>query len=214
MKKSCEIEAICLTTFSMVSASVSHEIKNCLAIINESAGLLDDLAVMAGEEGELPAGRVKNSAQAVMNQVKRANTIMKQLNRFAHSGDSPRGSGELTDLLELVAGLVNRQAAMNSVELQVNCPAPISLDTYLLPLESLIYHSLRNCCQAVSSGSSITLEGNENNGTIRVWLTSGKSMPDVPFTHQQEILADHLGGRLEHDNRGLCISFPAVHGEG
>lgn len=37
-------ETACITTFSKVTATISHEIKNALSIINENAGLLVDLA--------------------------------------------------------------------------------------------------------------------------------------------------------------------------
>ncbi len=36
-----------LQCFGSISASISHELKNALAIINENAGLLEDLSFMA-----------------------------------------------------------------------------------------------------------------------------------------------------------------------
>ena len=35
-----------LTFYSRVSASISHELKNSLAVINESAGFLEDIVLM------------------------------------------------------------------------------------------------------------------------------------------------------------------------
>ena len=43
-----------LQFFGRVSASISHELKNVLAIINENAGLLEDFTLM-GDRG-IPTG--------------------------------------------------------------------------------------------------------------------------------------------------------------
>ena len=42
-----------LQFFGKMTASISHEIKNVLAIINENAGLLEDLALMADRGAEI-----------------------------------------------------------------------------------------------------------------------------------------------------------------
>jgi len=45
-----------LRFFGKIVASISHEIKNVMAIINEKAGLIKDLTLMAekGVESDLP----------------------------------------------------------------------------------------------------------------------------------------------------------------
>ncbi len=42
-----------LRFFGMINASISHEIKNVLAIISESAGLMEDLLLLAQKGGGL-----------------------------------------------------------------------------------------------------------------------------------------------------------------
>ncbi len=59
MKNTYEVDALCVEVFSRISAAVSHEIKNTLSIINENAGLLSDLALMAGEDGGVPTGHLQ-----------------------------------------------------------------------------------------------------------------------------------------------------------
>jgi len=48
-----------LQFFGKMTASISHEIKNVLAIINENAGLLEDLALMADGGAEIEPQRLK-----------------------------------------------------------------------------------------------------------------------------------------------------------
>ncbi|MGD8291766.1 MAG: sensor histidine kinase, partial [Desulfobacterales bacterium] len=78
-----------LQFFGRISASVSHELKNVLAIVNENAGLLEDLACMANRGKPIDPSRLIKMADAVKKQVGRADEILKNMNRFAHSIDQP-----------------------------------------------------------------------------------------------------------------------------
>jgi len=73
--------------FGRMSASISHEIKNVLAIINENAGLLDDFALMAEKGMPLDPRRLGKVAESLMKQVRRADAIVRNMNKFAHSVD-------------------------------------------------------------------------------------------------------------------------------
>ena len=48
-----------LQFFGRISASISHELKNVLAIINENAGLLEDLTSMADRGKPIDSARLK-----------------------------------------------------------------------------------------------------------------------------------------------------------
>ena len=76
-----------LQFFGQISASISHELKNVLGIINENAGLLEDLTFMADRGVPLDPVRLKAMAESVKKQVGRANAIIGNMNRFAHSAD-------------------------------------------------------------------------------------------------------------------------------
>ena len=79
----------CVLVFAKISAAISHEIKNTLSIINENAGLLEDYAQMVEHSGGgVAVERVRAVTQTIAKQVDRSNTIMKNLNRFAHSADT------------------------------------------------------------------------------------------------------------------------------
>ncbi|MBW2430934.1 MAG: sensor histidine kinase, partial [Deltaproteobacteria bacterium] len=47
-----------LQFFSQISASISHEIKNVLAIINENAGLMEDFTLMEDRGIPIDAARL------------------------------------------------------------------------------------------------------------------------------------------------------------
>ena len=107
-----------LQFFGKMTASISHEIKNVLAIINENAGLLEDFALMADQGATIEPQRLKNMSQTVMKQVSRADAITKNMNRLAHSIDESVKTVDLNDMLELLVALSNRFASMRGVEVQ------------------------------------------------------------------------------------------------
>ncbi len=68
--------------FGTLAAAMTHDMKNFLAIVNENAGLLADLAVRAQHPGvpidPLKAGTI---SEKIGKQVARADTLMKRFNR-------------------------------------------------------------------------------------------------------------------------------------
>ncbi len=107
-----------LQFFGKMSASISHEIKNVLAIINENAGLLEDFTLMAEKGRPVDMERFKTVAGKIRGQVGRADGIVKNLNRFAHSADHFSGEIDLNESLGFVVALSERFAAMAGVSFE------------------------------------------------------------------------------------------------
>jgi C4-dicarboxylate-specific signal transduction histidine kinase len=112
-----------LQFFGRISASISHEIKNVLAIVNENAGLLEDLTLMADRGKPIDPARLKLMAATVKKQIGRADGIIQNMNRFAHSIDQPIKTVELNPTLELTIALTARFAAMRGVRVDLQLPA-------------------------------------------------------------------------------------------
>lgn len=204
-------DRICVQVFAKISAAISHEIKNTLSIINENAGLLDDYAQMAEQTGSLPIDRVLNITSAIAKQVDRSNIIMKNLNRYAHSGDTSLAHADLKDTLSLVAALSSRQAAMKEINVTVDCLEDISIFTHLMPLESLIYLTLLSLFEDCEAGTTLTVHGIEKQDNITVCFTIQeekiiqRNYPD----DDQQLLAELVSGSYRYEKNQLSITFPA-----
>jgi signal transduction histidine kinase len=123
--KSIEWEQLCLSElffFGKMTASVSHEIKNKLAIIKEQSGLASDLFAMAERGRDLDAAKIKNLVERMAVNVDAIDEIVKRLSRFAHSVDEPRRTFDVGELSLLLVGLCQRFAAMKKVRLTVSEP--------------------------------------------------------------------------------------------
>lgn len=212
MEKS-NTDRICVQVFAKISASISHEIKNTLSIINENAGLLEDFAQMTEEGGGVSPERILSATKTIAKQVDRSNTIMKDLNRFAHSADTCLAHGNLEGTLSLVMALTNRQAAMKNITMTLDCPPDITLSTYLSLFESLIYLTLLTLFENSEEGSILSIKAIVEKENITVCFKI-KNKDDLSLStypdDDQKLLADQVGASIRRGNNQLLLTFPAV----
>jgi signal transduction histidine kinase len=147
-----------LLFFGKVSASISHEMKNVLAIINENAGLLEDLTFAARKGSPIDPERLDRMAGNLTKQIHRADAILKNMSSFAHSVDQFSAQVDLHELAGLVANLAGRPAAMRKVILEtVQPPEPVHLTTNPFLLENLVWLCLEYAVSVTSAGLTLTL---------------------------------------------------------
>jgi len=165
-----------LQFFGEMSASLSHEIKNVLAIINEDAGLLGDYGVLAEKGRSLDPGRIKALAAKIGDHVRRADGLVKNLNRLAHSVKEPVGSIDLGETLAFVVSLAGRLASHRGVRLLVESPSgPVTVARNPFILHNLLWICLSFAMRAVGKGKSIGLvaEGGDSGASIRFTRLEG-----------------------------------------
>ena len=205
-------DSVCIQAFAKVSASISHEIKNTMSIINENAGLLDDLVVMGGGEG-VSSERVKAAADTIARQVSRTNAMMTHLNRFAHSADYDTGQESLLDIISLVVPLTVRQAAAKRLDISTHCPENIQIHTHLLPLHALLYLTLRLLIDHSGDADTIIIQGDVKDGSVSVCFTAA-CVSDAFMTSfsagELPVLLAKLKANSSNDENRLCLAFPPV----
>ncbi len=147
-----------LQFFGKMSASISHEIKNVMAIINENAGLLEDLTVMAEKGMPIDPERLKTQASRIMKQIRRGDDIIKGMNRFAHSLDEPLRQVDLNDTLGLVCILSGRFASMRGITLGVESPSTqVPVITSPFFLQNLLWLCLDFAMGSAGAGKAVVL---------------------------------------------------------
>jgi signal transduction histidine kinase len=147
-----------LRFFGKVSASISHEMKNVLAIINENNGLLEDLNFAARKGTPIDPERLNRMAGNLNKQIHRADAILKNLSSFAHSVDQFSLQVNLHELTLLVSNLAGRLAAMRKVTLEtIQPPEPINLTTNPFLLENLVWLCLEYAIASTSAGQTLIL---------------------------------------------------------
>jgi len=191
-----------LQFFGKMTASISHEIKNVLAIINENAGLLEDLVLMADRGAAIEPQRLKNMSQTVMQQVSRADAIAKNMNRLAHSVDESINTIDLNDILELLVALSHRFASTRGVAVQpILNEGPLTLRTAPFFLMNLLWLCLDFAMDAAGEDKIVELVTQKTEAGIRVFFKglgglAGASLKPFPAEPEKRLL-DLLRAELE-----------------
>ena len=119
-----------LQFFGSMTASISHELKNALAIIQENAGLLSDYMLMMDKGNLVTPERLKKVARRIEEQTQRADLLIRKMNRFAHTVDEPSKTVDLNEMTALLVALLQRTADMREVSLKAQPAAsPVMITT-------------------------------------------------------------------------------------
>jgi signal transduction histidine kinase len=169
-----------LQFFGRVSASVSHEIKNVFAVINEKAGLLADLTLMAERGMPIDPERLKKTADSIQGQIRRGDAIVKNMNAFAHSTDEDTREVDLAEILELTVALATRMADMQQIRLSAAGCEPVSLTANPFDLMRLLHSFIAAALAAMEPGDTLAAGAGPGEGGAKFTLAAGgKTAPAV-----------------------------------
>lgn len=206
-----------LQFFGKMSASISHEIKNALAVINESAGLMEDLSLRAEKGIPVDPERIKKQSGNIVKQVRRMDGIIQNMNKLAHSIDEPLKTVDLAETVTLVTNLSTRFAAMRGVVLAYQPPPkPMMILTSPFFLENLLWLCLDFAMNAAVTAKTINLLIDSAERGARVRFTPLDRIPDTtgrefPEERMKALLAA-LQAELNIDegNHELSLSIRAA----
>ena len=199
-----------LEFFGRVTANLSHEMKNCLAIMNEQTYLLKELLEMEAQGRRQEPGRIQDLAGKIIERIQETDRVIKRLNTFAHSADEESRVLEAGQLLELVAQLYRRLAALKGLELELETP-PASLTLTANPffLEAALFACLDAVCQAGEPGRGpIRLWVEEGSDEVRFWVGGARPGELEPGSGPAPGILQVLGARLESREDALGLELP------
>lgn len=198
--------------FGKMSASISHEIKNVLAIVNENAGLLKDLVFMAEKGMDIDPSRLQRVSEMIAKQIARADIIIKNMNVFAHSVDHSINTVSLNELVNTVINLSSRFADMKGVILNYNSPEnDVTITTKPFLLENIIWLCLDQAMDMVGSENKIDLSAEAGDNKIYIHIAGLKGIiggHPIKFPGDQEkALLSTLKGEILIDSNVGQISI-------
>jgi hypothetical protein len=147
-----------LAFFGKIAAGVTHEIKNVLATINESNGLMADFLEMLKESPFAHRDKFQRSIGRIEEQVRRGVEITTSFNRFAHSADCPDIHVDLNEIVAGTVSLAARFTRLRDVELKASvCDKPIMLFTNAFRVRMALTRAIEAFLGCMNSGGSILL---------------------------------------------------------
>jgi signal transduction histidine kinase len=192
-----------LMFFGRTTASVSHELKNALAIIKESAGLLGDYMAMIDKGRPIASDRIKTITDRIEGQVLRSDHLIRSLNRFGHTIDNFAKELDVNEIVDLLAILSRRPAAMRQMTLECRpAPAPVLIVTTPFFLLVALGHCLEFALTLATAGDNIVMGVSEHEtADIVLQLPSGFSpafQAQYPSLDQADLLS-RLGAAIDID---------------
>lgn len=146
-------EAEKLASIGTLAAGVAHEINNPLAVINEKAGLIQDM--LGAVEPFSGKERVLSLLEGVGQSVKRCSTITHRLLGFARRMDVVPESLDLDDTLQEVLDFLNSEILFKDIHVEstFNAPCPIMSDRE--QLQQVFLNIIKNAVDATDRGGHV-----------------------------------------------------------
>lgn len=191
--------------FGKMTASATHEIKNALAIINESAGLLEDLSFMAEKGHSLTPARIQDISKRVTNQVQRADLILQKLNRFSHSADRKTEVIDFERTVCFMLKMASRLMAQQEIVVEVSSPlSPLLVATNLFYLENLIWRAIEVACCQSNGKKRLHISFGTDSTHPSIWFSmeslKTEQMEDFLDSPEDKALLAHLNASIVKDN--------------
>lgn len=146
-----------LRFFGKISASVSHEIKNIFAVINEAAGLVEDFTLMTEKGMPIEPERLKRVANSIQGQIQRGDAIVKNMNALAHSTDEDIQKVDLVEALSLTVSLATRMADMKQTKLELGDCDPASAIVHKFSVIQLLHGAIAIALESMAPHATLLL---------------------------------------------------------
>ena len=201
-----------LVFFGKVSATISHELKNVMAIISEAAGFFDDLTKMAQEGEPLQLDLLRTCSREILEEIHRGFDTIQQMNRFAHSVDDDLKQINLTEVITLMINI----AGFLSIAAKVRFDPPLDTDQTIVTrpfrLQHLIYQAVVYAFESVGPTGEVRVGiTNHKNGSVCISFSElgAKSLQQFPSDETSKMAASiDTKIRLSDNSRKMDIAVP------
>lgn len=198
-----------LVFFGRVNASISHELKNILAIISEAAGLLQDLTEMATKGQKIELEMLKTCSADIVEEIQRGFKTIRQMNIFSHSVDAPIQSVNLVEVIDLMIHLAGFLSFASKVRFDAPPDGGSTVSTCPFRLENLVYQALVFAFKSAGSDGEIQVELHpQKNGSARIAFSGLGAGDELRFpTEELKAIATSIGAQIHmaEDSRAIDI---------
>jgi signal transduction histidine kinase len=188
---------------------VAHEINNPLAIINEKAGLLNDLLSM--EEAFPRREKFIQLVESVIGSVSRCTRITHRLLGFARHMDTKPESVSLPDLISEVIGFLEKEVEYRRIEVAVQNHAQTGeLESDRGQLQQVFLNLINNAVSAVDDGGQIDIDITQNGGSA-ILVTIADNGQGIPRENLERIFEPFFTTKQgSGTGLGLSITYGIV----
>lgn len=208
-----EFGAVCtggLSFFGKTCRVISHELKNVLAIISETSGLMQELVELSQEGMELTPGKLQSLSESIIEEVERANDIIRSMNRFGHGVDEFIGEVDLGEAVTLMVKLTRMDAPLKKAKVLFQPEDRHPAYTSLFFAQKLIYDAIVYASTAVDANNEIHIRIESDADWVHIAFSGISAGMGERFpTGKTEVIAKLLGVNVQAPAGGqIQIQFP------
>ncbi|EHJ49073.1 integral membrane sensor signal transduction histidine kinase [Solidesulfovibrio carbinoliphilus subsp. oakridgensis] len=194
-----------MASIGRLAAGVAHEINNPLAIINEKAGLMQDL-IRYGKEPPTPE-RLSGLVDSILGSVERAGTITKRLLSFARHLEVHIEAVSLQKVAEEVLSFLTKEAEYRRIQVDVEAdPAVPAIESDRGKLQQILLNLVNNAFQAMDDGGHLVLRVfAPEPGTVAVSVADNGC--GIPAADVKRIFEPFFSTKKKKGGTGLGLSI-------
>ncbi len=184
----------------------SHELKNHLAIINESNGLLHDYIEMGRITDEDLSKKLTDILLRLDNRVDKMTEMAHHLNSFAHRFDSASSNFDLNDLIIEQVFFLQRSARLKRIEL-TTCMQKSGVSIYCNAalLQFILNHLVNNALDLLQENDQLDISTAQLNSNVQIIL-SLKSKSLLHLSPKSEFQVSELEFCIKQIGASLTVN--------
>jgi nitrogen-specific signal transduction histidine kinase len=197
-----------------ILAGFTHEIKNHLAIVKESIGLMGDM-MQIRKTPESDFSQYLEIIQSIEEQIEKAIVHFRYLNRFSHRMDTPLSSFNINESLEELTALVDRFATQKRIMLEKDFKKDLpSINSSPAMLQFLVFNFLEDNMAKLDKNSSITVKTEVINDSVTIRLIPEGNVLETETEktccpHEiHNYLMNMLHGTISRQGEQIVITLP------
>ncbi len=208
------VEAEKLASLGRIAAGVAHEINNPIAIINEKAGLIQD--ILKTPEDFLYREKFLNLTDGIINSVNRCRSITHRLLGFARRMDVAIEPMSLIEVFKEVKGFLEKEIALKNIKIKLDFSDNLpEIRSDKGQIEQVLLNIIKNAIDAVEDGGLIEVSTRVKEED-RVCISVKDNGPGIPRDRLKRIFEPFFTTkeRGKGIGLGLFVSYGIMKGLG
>lgn len=208
------VEAEKLASLGRIAAGVAHEINNPLAIINEKAGLMED--ILKSSKDSPNKERFLNLISGILNSINRCRAITHSLLGFARRIEVSIKPLNLNEVAKEVKGFLEKEISRKNIKMSLNLNEEIpEIKSDKGQIEQVLLNIIKNAIDVVNEYGLVEVStGVKDEG--RVYISVRDNGPGMPKDKLKQIFEPFFTTkeRGKGTGLGLFVSYGIMKGLG
>lgn len=165
---------VCEMSFvGKVLREFTHELKNHLAIIRETAGLVEDLMTLRKSPSKDDREEYLKPLHSISTQIDKTIQLVNHLNTFSHRMDVPHSAFSVNQAIEELAALIHRFSSQKGIKIETDFETTLP-QVYGDPsrFSCLLFCLIEEAMEALLKDSRLTIKTESSREAVIVSLIS------------------------------------------